>query len=159
MSVIDAYIFDVESFSDSTHRQHFMQVAGKKDFDSFFAAAKDDKPIPQMVELIQTLLDAENDRAVDVLFVSGRPEKFRDLTTRWISDQLLANGDFKRISDKLFMRPNGNFKPDTIVKPMILSMIREAGFRPVMAFEERALAAKIWRDLGVPCLQTENGTY
>jgi hypothetical protein len=57
------------------------------------------------------------------------------------------------------MRPNGDLRHDTEVKPELLAT---AGITPentVCILEDRNSMVKKWRELGFTCLQVEDGDF
>lgn len=60
---------------------------------------------------------------------------------------------------RLRMRRAGDHRPDDIVKREILDQMRADGWRPVMAFDDRARVVKMWREAGIPCAQVAEGDF
>jgi len=54
------------------------------------------------------------------------------------------------------MRPNGDTRHDTIVKPELLA---KAGIEPVLVFEDRNSMVEYWRSVGVCCCQVAEGDF
>lgn len=143
------YLFDIDgTLADLTHRLPHIQKK-PKDWDAFFAACLDDKPITHVVELARTLSYEE-----DIVFVSGRSNRVQHQTVRWLSDQGLPVH-----STRLFMRRDGDHRPDHLVKAELLIAIREAGWEPIMAFDDRDQVVKMWRAAGIPCAQVAEGDF
>lgn len=97
-------VFDLDgTLADTRHRLHL--VAGRaKDWDAFFAAASADPPLPVGVALAQ-----ESARDCDVAYVTGRPERCRRDTLRWLADQGLPRGE-------LVMRRDRDRRPARVAK-------------------------------------------
>lgn len=76
----DCYLFDIDgTLADLTHRLHHIQPPlmadghyGPKDWDAFFAACKDDKPILHICDLARTLSSY-----APIVLVSGRSDRVR----------------------------------------------------------------------------------
>jgi phosphoglycolate phosphatase-like HAD superfamily hydrolase len=150
------YIFDIDgTLSDATHRLHLiLNHEGKKThsphWNDFLDAAKYDPPI----EPICTLFRALHLTGKKIIISTGRREDQRLMTERWLEKHQLFH-------DGLFMRPLGDYRSDTIVKPEVL---RSAFGRDIpdlveCIFEDRARVTKAWRELGYRVLQVAEGDY
>lgn len=79
-----AFFFDIDgTLADPSHRLHHIQKR-PKDWDSFFAAVADDIPIEHMRDLCRFL--QLTIVGTKVVFLSGRPERTRFDTQRWLAD-------------------------------------------------------------------------
>jgi hypothetical protein len=143
-----AFIFDIDgTVANLEHRLHFIQRV-PKDWDSFFSECWKDMPIAHIREVVRALL-AYNRR---VIFVSGRSDRVRQETETWLR---AAIGHF----DNLYMRADGDHRPDHIVKGELLDRIIDDGYLPVMAFDDRSSVVAMWRARGVPCAQVAPGDF
>ncbi|MFD4233334.1 hypothetical protein [Streptomyces sp. NPDC058542] len=105
-------VFDLDgTLADTAHRQHFLE-GPKRDWAGFFAAAVDDPPLAEGVRMV--LASAEECR---VVYLTGRPERCRRDTVRWLSRQGLPEGT-------LFMRRNDDRRPARRTK---LDILRRLG--------------------------------
>jgi hypothetical protein len=149
---MDCFVFDIDgTCADLTHRLKHIQKR-PKDWDAFFAAAKDDKPSPHMQRLAYALhcgLSAYQ----TIVYCSGRPERTRDATVKWLCDH-----DFPYYAH-LFMRKDGDRRNDSIIKRELLDDMRLEGLRPIMAFDDRDRVVEMWRNAGVPCAQVAKGDF
>ena len=57
------------------------------------------------------------------------------------------------------MRKDGDQRADHIVKREILAQIRNAGFEPVLVFDDRQSVVDMWRDQGIRVAQTAPGDF
>ena len=148
------YIVDIDgTVADVTHRLHFIQRA-PKDWEAFFSACKDDKPIEHMrllLRAIQTRYKHEPS-SPEIVYVTGRPESTKEDTLDW-----LCRHDFPIAP--IFMREDGDHRLDVLFKKKMLHKLRYLGYEPVLVFEDRARVVKMWRDNGVPCAQVSRGEY
>jgi hypothetical protein len=48
------------------------------------------------------------------------------------------------------MRPDGDFRPDGVVKREIHSKIVEDGYNVVRAWDDNPFVIEVWNDLGIP---------
>lgn len=81
-----------------------------------------------------------------VIITSARNERHRKVT-----EQQLANFGIKHSA--LFLRADGDFRGDDDVKEELLGKIREAGFDPKVAFDDRQKVVDRWRKIGIQCHQ------
>ena len=142
------YIFDLDgTLADCSHRLPHIQKS-PKDWDAFFAACIDDYPILHMVELAK---DLEKSGA-KIVYVTGRSDECRTATIEWMDRHDLPIG-------RLYMRDAGDHKDDDILKAEILRTLKEDGFTPIMAFDDRDRVVTAWRAHGVPCAQVAEGDF
>ena len=142
------YLFDLDgTIADLTHRLPHIQKT-PKDWDAFFAACPDDKPIPHIITLAADLFGAGG----SIVYVSGRSDQVRNQTQAWLDDHGLPPG-------RLYMRTAGDHRPDHQVKVELLELLRADGYQPVMAFDDRNAVVKMWRELGIPCAQVADGDF
>ena len=66
------------TIANNEHRQHFLE--GKKDWDGFFSELINDKPI---FSIINKVIE-EHNTGKDIVFLTGRPERYRIKTTEWL---------------------------------------------------------------------------
>ena len=150
------YLFDIDgTLADLTHRLHHISgeydnqgMEKPKNWDAFFAACSDDKPIKHVVELAKMIVDADK----TIVYVSGRSDSVRGQTLMWLAGHVGSVGP-------LYMRKHGDHRPDNIVKSEILDQIILDGYEPVMVFEDRDQVVKMWRERGITCLQVAEGSF
>jgi len=139
MSVV---IFDIDgTLTDAAHRLHYVRH-GAKQWDQFFAEAKNDPPHQEIVDLAK-LLHASGKT---ILLVSGRPEKTRADTLQWMADHGVPFSE-------LYMRPDGDHRQDFIVKAQILDGILADGHEIDFVIDDRPSVVAMWRERGLVCLQ------
>ena len=68
------------TIANNDHRQHYLQR--KKDWDGFFSELINDKPI---FPIINKVIE-EHDAGKDIIFLTGRPERYRYSTTLWLKE-------------------------------------------------------------------------
>lgn len=147
-------VFDIDgTLADCSQRLHHIQKS-PPDWDSFFAETEKDEPIAEMCGLAFTLMRVR----VLILFCTGRPEKTREATVRWLAGcALMPNleDDGKRV----FMRKDGDHRPDDVVKAELLEEMKDEGYEPIMVFEDRKRVVDMWRSKGIRCCQVAPGDY
>ena len=88
-----------------------------------------------------------------VIFVSGRDEICRVSTEKWLHDQgVIAGAD-------LYMRPQGDMRDDRIVKEEIYRREIEGKFNVRYVIDDRDKVVRLWRSLGLTCLQVAEGSF
>jgi phosphoglycolate phosphatase-like HAD superfamily hydrolase len=153
------YVFDIDgTLADCSHRLPHIQKE-PKDWRSFFAACKYDKPINHLIKLANDLLRSN----ATIIFVSGRSDECMMETVKWLHQNIRELSP--RISEaprplfRLYMRKAGDHRPDDIVKLELLAEIRANGYEPIMAFDDRDRVVKAWRSAGIPCAQVAEGDF
>jgi len=147
----ECVIVDIDgTLANLDHRRHFV-TGEKKDLDSFYKPeliAKDTviEPVARTVRALQTRWQ--------IIYVTGRPERLREVTRKWLVFHRLWFFPYQ-----LYMRPDGNFKPDTGAKSFIYDKILESGLKPFLAIDDRASVVSMWRSKGLVCLQCNEGDF
>ena len=113
----------------------------KKDFDKFHSEAVNCPPIEWVVKAVKDC----HRQGFDILIVTARGSKFRNQTAFW-----LAMNDIP--SHAMFMRRQGDFRKDYIVKSEILSQIRAAGWNPVLAIDDNPHVIALWEENHIPTI-------
>ena len=149
------YLMDIDgTLADATHRLH--HIKGEvKDWDTFFDKCVDDPPIEHMVTLCRILA-----RYHTVVFVSGRSSRVWKQTLEWLRRHGCITDD-QPYNDRLtlYMRQEGDHRPDDVVKGELLERIMHDGYKPLMAFDDRQRVVDMWRRLGIPCAQVAEGDF
>ena len=100
---IDGVVADV--------RHRLAHVTGRpKDWQAFFAGAVDDPLLDEGAEVVRRLAEV-----YDLVYLSGRPESLRTVTTDWLDRHALPRGPLR-------LRPRGDFRPSRSFK---LQALRE----------------------------------
>ncbi|MFD5329116.1 hypothetical protein [Streptomyces sp. NPDC127092] len=118
-------VFDLDNTLASTaHRQHFLERR-PRDWDGFFAAAPEDPPLAEGVELC---LRTAEER--DVVYLTGRPERCRRDTLDWLAAHGLPEGP-------VHMRRHRDFRPARQTKIDVLRRLeRERGVHVLVDDDE-----------------------
>lgn len=87
--------------------------------------------------------------AEHILFVSGRMEVGRAETVRWLTDKARQyHNDYS-----LFMRADGDYRPDVEVKTDIYNAFIRDKFDVRLALDDKPELITLWRSLGIPAWQ------
>lgn len=125
-------VFDIDGvLADVTHRLHFLD--GWR-WERFFAAADRD---PLLDEGASRLRGAQLDR--DVVYLTGRPERNRSLTERWLARHDLPTGP-------LHMRPDRDHRPARFVKREVLRDLARARSIASVIDDDPAVVAMLEAD-------------
>jgi uncharacterized HAD superfamily protein len=142
-----AIIVDIDgTLSDAAHRQHLVR-GGLKNWDKFYDLCYLD-PLQNHVALIIRALAFQ----FRILLVSGRVERTRTMTIEWLVKHKIPY-------DELFMRPDGNYIEDQVLKEQILDRDILPRFDVAFALDDRDRVVKMWRSRGIPCLQCAEGDF
>ena len=151
-------IFDLDgTLADISHRLHFIQppsglheenLKNACDWDAFYEACDEDKPIWPIIVMAQMLAR----EGAQIAIVTGRSEKVIDKTLEWLRQHAIP-------CQKLYMRPEGDFRPDHALKKEWYERAKLKPENVFMVFEDRARVVPMWRELGLTCLQVKDGDY
>ena len=113
-----------------------------------FAKVGTDQPNREIVRLVQIVASA----GLSVVYVSGRPESCRGATETWLSQHV-------RVAGPLLMREDGDVRSDEQVKRELLE--RAVGNREevFLVIDDRDRVVRMWRELGLTCLQVGEGNF
>jgi hypothetical protein len=125
----------------------------------------EDVPNPPVVHLLRVML-AYGDH---LLFLSGRNEVCRPATFTWLRDYVFrgALGPSDRLAWDtqvvgLLMRPDTDewrYAPDDELKRWLYETAIAPTHRVVGVLDDRDRVVKMWRDLGLTCLQVAPGDF
>lgn len=94
----------------------------------------------------------EHERDNNIIITSARNERHRDVTMKQLE---LAGVKY----DAMYLRDDGDMRPDDIVKEELLGKIRADGYNPTIAFDDRNQVVNKWRELGINCYQVRTGDF
>jgi phosphoglycolate phosphatase-like HAD superfamily hydrolase len=122
----------------------------KKDWDAFYEHCDEDEPIDDMCQLVADLFVLGH----EIVFCTGRRESVRQKTLSWLRQNVIEVFD-----NELLMRKDGDYRPDTEVKPELLA---NAGIGPedvYFVLEDRDSVVAKLRSLGFRVLQVNEGKF
>lgn len=141
-------VFDIDgTISDCEHRKHYIE---KDDWEGFYDACHMDElkePIAFLWKAIELSISSVNHR---VEIFTGRPERLRQKTIHWLSSHGLT-------FDNMRMRADGDFTPDHEIKKQWAKDVGPENI--LMVFEDRDRNVKMFRELGITCLQVAPGNF
>jgi hypothetical protein len=154
-----AIVVDLDgTLCNSGHREH---LAVNKEWDQFHSALADDKPHGDVAWLIGVLSCACLSGEIEIIACTGRPEKYRAITERWLSG-------FGILFDEVLMRPDDDWLSDTVLKPQLVMEWHDrqedaahgtAQERVLFVLDDRDRVVEAWRGHGFNCWQVRLGGY
>ncbi len=136
-------IVDIDgTIADVRHRLRHIKGPRKKNWKAFFEAMDRDTPIAPMIAQVHEL-----ERDHDIIVVTGRPEHYRKRTEKWLHDHGVRYL-------RLFMRPDGDHRPDYTVKAEVLREFPKGQI--VLAIDDRAPVCDMWEKNGIRCIRVES---
>lgn len=99
------------------------------------------KPMKKIIELYS------NDN-VEIIFLTSRDDKYRDVTYNWLKNNIMNHKEFK-----LFMKNTGDNRNDFEIKKQIYLENIANDYNILAVFEDRTNVVNMWRSLGLFCLQ------
>ena len=153
-----AVIFDIDgTLANCDHRKHFI-TGEKKDWENFFNVMDKDtlnKGISFLFKCahIYSVTNYVYDNLARFI-ITGRPVKYKTLTIKWLE----KNGIYVEF-DKIFFRPENDMRDDDILKKEIYHKEIEPYYDVQFVVEDRDRVVKMWRKLGLTCLQCAEGSF
>lgn len=102
----------------------------------------------RVAHLIRTIQQQNH----NIIFITGRDEECRDVTSDWIDKNL-------NIPYRLYMRKHDDKRPDNEIKLEIFKQHIEQEFNVVAVFEDRNKVVDMWRQQGLLCCQVYYGDF
>jgi hypothetical protein len=113
----------------------------------------EDTPNEPVIEVVRALAAWHH-----IVFVSGRMEQCRTLTLDWLHKHVCRA--LECFHAPLFMRADGDFRPDTVVKREIYEKFILGEYDVAGAIDDRSKVVRMWREeLGLTCLQVAEGNF
>jgi phosphoglycolate phosphatase-like HAD superfamily hydrolase len=125
------------TLADVGHRLHHVRAGRKKNWSRFFEAMDADPANPQIVAMVKQLAAEHR-----VVIVTGRPEHYRQRTLDWLRRHDVP-------FDEMHMRPDGDHRPDHIVKKEMLATLGPARDQIALVIDDRPSVCDMWRGCGL----------
>lgn len=128
-----------------------------------YEKAGEDSPDFRMCNIIKSLI--ESDENYQMFFLTGREDigNCRQITEDWIGTHVYPKhghaGFLPKDNWKLLMRSEGDHRPDEVVKKEIYENRIAPWYNVVAVFDDRDKVVKMWRDLGLLCVQPYWGDF
>lgn len=125
----------------------------------------EDKPNESVVKLVQRLHRDSGGVGTYIIFFSGRHEKCRKDTLKWLSENVfsgpfLSEEEFLLPEEiTLYMRKDGDDRKDSIIKKELFDEYIRGKLFVDFILDDRDQVVKMWRELGLTCLQVQDGSF
>jgi len=144
-----AIIVDLDgTLANCEHRRHFVD-GPVKSWPDFYAGMGKDAVNENVAELIKRFSSDH-----EILFVTGRPANYSKDTIKWLFAHL---GWLPGI--RLFMRAEGDFRKDCVVKREIYERDIKPRYDVRFTIDDRDQVVEMWRSLGLECWQVAVGDF
>ncbi|MCL3861736.1 hypothetical protein [Actinotalea sp. K2] len=90
-----------------------------------------------------------HDAGLRILIVSGRENRFSELTQQWLKAWRVP-------FDRLYFRPDKDYRPDRETKWEIGTQIWKE-YTPLVAFDDRDGIINVWQQLGIATIKVGEG--
>lgn len=87
-----------------------------------------------------------------IMFVSGREDKYKPQTLAWLAKHSISFAS-------IHMRKSGDSRKDSIVKKEIYEEFIFNKYNVDFVLDDRDQVVRVWRDLGLTCLQVDYGDF
>ena len=104
---------------------------------------------------VANILEVYRDQTLfelQIIFVTGRFEKYRQQTDRWLEKHGITNY-------VLYMRKDKDFRKDIVYKKEIYRTHIKDKFSVLFVLEDRDQTVRMWRELGLSCFQVAYGAF
>lgn len=109
----------------------------------------EDLPNTPVIETVKALHQSGH----RILFTSARTAGCKEATASWLSKYVGI------LDAQLFMRAEGDYRKDSIVKQEIFDNEIRYNYDVVCVLDDRDQVVKAWRDMGLTCLQVAPGDF
>ncbi len=111
-----------------------------------------DDPAKEVINIVEKYT---NDNNVDVIILTGREAtvNIRKATETWLTEHI------KGPITKLIMRAEGDYSSSDKCKLSLFKREIEPYYNVIFALEDSSKITKLWRDNGIVCLQTTDGSF
>ncbi len=154
-------IFDIDGvLANGAHRKYILtplsfgkiqrgSIENISLFNAYVLAAEKDSIFEDEADLLRMT----HNQGLDIILITARPEWSRLMTTHWLARHWVPYTE-------MYMRESECQWSDVDVKIDIYNKhLRGNGRRIMFAVEDRIQCVKMWRKLGITCLQPRDGDY
>lgn len=134
------------TIANCEHRKHFLE-GEKKDWTGFFSEMANDSVIQSTHKLI---VDFYN-QGYGIIFISARPEDYRDVTLKWLEKHYLT------FAWTVIMRRSGDKRPDVEVKQDLLNKHFPDKSTIHKVIDDRPSVIRMWKENGLDVIDVGDG--
>jgi len=133
------------------HRRKYLE-GDSPDWASFnhWMIMEQDRPNEPIIALLNALAK----QSYRIVVVTGRMESQRIITYKWLSEYCPH-----MLGRTVLMRPDGDYRPDHVVKEEILHKLQADGHDILFVVDDRDSVVEMWRRNGITCLQCAKGDF
>ncbi|MBT7611376.1 MAG: hypothetical protein HN576_16570 [Bacteriovoracaceae bacterium] len=143
-----AIIVDLDgTLCNVDHRVHHVQKK-EKDWKLFNEGMAHDGIYLWCFELILSMKNS----GYEIIFLTGRDNSYRDQTCTWLEKNKIQY-------DTLHMREVTDHREDHIIKNEIYKRVIEPQKNVLFVLDDRLSVVKMWREIGLICLQCDWGDF
>lgn len=143
-----AILVDIDgTLADVEHRVHHVQSETKN-----WKAFNEGMVFDELNLWCADLIKAMSNEGYKILFITGRSEPYREHTLKWLKENKIE-------FDDLYMRPTKDQREDFEVKKEIYIDEIKSAYKVLFVVEDRASVVKMWRGIGLVCLQCDWGDF
>lgn len=142
-----ALIVDLDGTLCNVDHRRPLVTNGNNNWKNFFEQMTNDTPNEWCVEICNRFYPME------ILFITGRPDSYRQITDEWLGRYHFFEPAL------LYMRARKDFRADHIVKKEIYEKHIQSKYEILFVVDDRASVVKMWRELGLVCLQCADGDF
>ncbi len=117
-----------------------------------YSKVSGDIPVERIIRLVRML----HLNGMNIIFCTGREETCMKQSVEWIRRHVFMN-DVEPV--EIYMRPTKDNRPDFVVKKEIYRNLIEPKHNVWFVLDDRNSVVKMWREIGLTCLQVEEGNY
>lgn len=120
-----------------------------------------DRPNPPVIECVKAM----HAKGVQIIFMSGREDKDRAPTERFIEkwvrehDLKLWGANGRVVPHVLFMRATADQRKDAIVKRELFDAHVRGKFNVIFCLDDRNQVVRNWREMGLTVFQVSEGNF
>jgi predicted kinase len=103
-------------------------------------------------EIIKHIVVVYRSLGYQIIIVSGREDSCFEMTSNWLNKYQVPY-------DFLYMRKTKDFRKDSIVKKEIYEKYIKDNFNILFCLDDRNQVVEMWREIGVKCLQVQEGNF
>lgn len=145
----DCVICDIDdTLADRSHRIHHVQN-DPKDWDAYFGGIHNDSVIYPTLIILESLFEYYG---YEIVFCTGRQEKFRPQTEKWIKKTGL-------IYSSLMMRSTGDFREDSVIKKEMVEKLLKSNLNPTIAIDNSDEVLEMYSSQGIQSYKKVSGDY
>lgn len=147
-------ICDIDgTIADTSNRIHYVvkpddaKEDWKKDWKGFFSEISEDP----VIEETKKKLIAHFNEGKTVIFLSARPEQYREITMRWLAKNFLT------FSYTIIMRKSGDKRADTEVKKDMFEQYFPDREVVHVIYDDRPSVIRLWKSMGLNVVDVGKG--